>query len=156
MGAFTTLHVIISLLAIVSGLVAFLAMAGGRHLSAVTGFFLLTTILTSVTGFFFPIKAIGPPHIFGAISLVALAISLVALYGRKLAGVWRPAYIVTAWLSLYLNCIVLVVQSFQKIPTLNALAPKGSEPPFLITQVVTLLIVGYLAVMALRRYRPVL
>jgi hypothetical protein len=140
---FTTLHVVISLLAIVAGLVVLVAMAGGRHLSA-------------TTGFFFHSKAIGPPHIFGVISLVALAISLGALYGRKLHGVWRPAYVVTAVLSLYLNCVVLVVQSFQKIPALNALAPKGSEPPFLIAQGVTLLVIGYLAFLALRRYRPVL
>lgn len=154
--AFTALHVVISLLAIAAGLVVLVAMSGGRHLGPMTGFFLLTTILTSVTGFFFHSKAIGPPHIFGVISLVALAISLAALYGRKLVGIWRPAYIVTAVLSLYLNCVVLVVQSFQKIPALNALAPKGSEPPFLIAQGVTLIVIGYLGFLALRRYRPIL
>ena len=154
--AFTTLHVIISLLAIAAGLVALVAIAGGRRLDAVTGFFLLTTVLTSVTGFFFHSKAIGPPHVFGVISLVALAIGLVALYGRRLVGLWRPAFIVAAVLSLYLNCVVLVVQSFQKIPALNAFAPKGSEPPFLIVQGVTLIVIGYLGFLALRRYRPVL
>jgi hypothetical protein len=154
--AFTTLHVIISLVAIAAGLVVLVAMAGNRHLGAMTGVFLLTTILTSVTGFFFPLKAIGPPHIFGVISLVALAVSLFALYARKLAGVWRPAYIVTALLSLYLNCVVLVVQVFQKIPFLNAFAPTGSEPAFMAAQGVTLLVIGYLGFLALRRYRPVL
>jgi hypothetical protein len=154
--AFTTLHVIISLVAIAAGLVVLVAMAGNRHLGAMTGVFLLTTILTSVTGFFFPLKAIGPPHIFGVISLVALAVSLFALYARKLAGVWRPAYIVTALLSLYLNCVVLVVQVFQKIPFLNAFAPTGSEPAFMAAQGVTLLVIGYLGFLAVRRYRPVL
>jgi hypothetical protein len=155
-GAFTTLHVIISLVAIAAGLIVLVAMAGNRHLGAMTGIFLLTTILTSITGFFFPLKTIGPPHIFGVISLVALAVSLVALYGRKLAGIWRPAYVVTAVLSLYLNCVVLVVQSFQKIPALNAFAPTGSEPPFMAAQGVTLLLIGYLGFLAIRRYRPVL
>ena len=154
--AFTTLHAIISLVAIAAGLVVLVAMAGNRHLGAMTGVFLLTTILTSVTGFFFPLKAIGPPHIFGVISLVALAVSLFALYARKLAGVWRPAYIVTALLSLYLNCVVLVVQVFQKIPFLNAFAPTGSEPAFMAAQGVTLLVIGYLGFLAVRRYRPVL
>jgi hypothetical protein len=154
--AFTTLHVIISLVAIAAGQVVLVAMAGNRHLEAMTGVFLLTTILTSVTGFFFPLKAIGPPHIFGVISLVALAVSLFALYARKLAGVWRPAYIVTALLSLYLNCVVLVVQVFQKIPFLNAFAPTGSEPAFMAAQGVTLLVIGYLGFLAVRRYRPVL
>ena len=155
-GAFTTLHVIISLVAIAAGLIVLVAMAGGRHMAAMTAVFLATTILTSITGFMFPPKPIGPPHIFGVISLVALAVSLVALYGRKLAGIWRPAYIVTAVLSLYLNCVVLVVQSFQKIPALNAFAPTGAEPPFLAAQGVTLLVIGYLGFLAVRRYRPVL
>ena len=156
LGAFTTLHVIISLMAIAAGLIVLVAMAGGRHMGAMTAVFLATTILTSITGFMFPPKPRGPPHIFGVISLVALAVSLVALYGRKLAGIWRPAYIVTAVMSLYLNCVVLVVQSFQKIPFLNTFGPTGSEPPFLAAQGVTLLIIGYLGFLAIRRYRPIL
>ena len=156
LAAFTTLHVIISLVAVAAGIIALVAMTGGRHMAAMTAIFLATTVLTSITGFMFPPKPIGPPHIFGAISLVALAVSLFALYGRKLAGLWRPAYIMTAVLSLYLNCVVLVVQSFQKLPFLNTFAPTGSEPPFLAAQGVTLLIIGYLGFLAIRRYRPIL
>jgi hypothetical protein len=118
-------------------------------------FFLVTTILTSVTGFFFHSKAIGPPHVFGVISLLVLAISLIAIYGRRLVGIWRPTYIVTALIALYLNCVVLVVQAFQKIPALNAFAPKGSEPPFLAAQGVTLLVIIALGFLAVRRYRRV-
>ena len=150
------LHVVISLVAIIAGLIVLVAMASNRHLGALTAVFLLTTILTSITGFFFPLKAIGPPHIFGVISLVALTVSVVALYARKLGGIWRPAYVGTAVLSLYLNCVVLVVQAFQKIPSLHAFAPTGSEPPFMAAQGVTLLVIGYLGFLAARRYRPVL
>src|SRR5882757_4802330 len=139
-GAFTTLHVIISLVAIASGIVVLFAMIGNRRLDALTGFFLLTTILTSVTGFFFHSKAIGPPHIVGVISLIVLAISLLALYGRRLVGIWRPVYIVTAVIALYLNCFVGVVQAFQKVAFLYALAPNGSEPPFVAVQGATLLL----------------
>jgi len=151
---FTVLHVVISIAAILSGLVVFVAMASNfERDGGLNAFFLVTTILTSVTGFFFHSKAIGPPHIFGVISLVALAAGLYAIYGRRLAGGWRATYILTALLALYLNCVVLVVQSFQKIPALNAFAPKGSEPPFLAAQGATLLLILVLGFLALRRYR---
>ena len=153
-GAFTTLHVIISLIAILAGLVVLFAMIANRRLNGVTALFLLTTVLTSVTGFFFHSKAIGPPHIVGAISLVVLAIALWALYGGKLVGVWRPVYVVTAVLALYLNCFVGVVQAFDKIPALHALAPKGTEPPFAAAQGATLLLFIVLGYLAVRAYRP--
>lgn len=144
--AFTQLHVIISLIAIAGGLVFFLSLLGGRWLMLTNGVFLLFTILTSVTGFLFPPKPLGPPFIFGVISLTLLAMALYALYGRRLSGPWRAAYLITALLAQYLNMVVLVVQSFQKIPALNAFAPTGTEPPFLATQVVVLagtLLVGW-------------
>jgi hypothetical protein len=153
-GAFTTLHVIISLVAIAAGLVVLVAMIGNRRLDGLTAFFLATTVLTSVTGFFFHSKAIGPPHIVGVISLVVLAAALFALYVRKLAGIWRPVYVITAVISLYLNCFVGVVQAFQKAPFLNALAPTGSEPPFAVAQGLTLLIFVVLGYLAVRKYRP--
>ncbi|HEV7386712.1 MAG TPA: hypothetical protein VGN89_17645 [Phenylobacterium sp.] len=153
-GAFTTLHVIISLIAILAGLVVLVAMIGNRRLNGVTALFLFTTVLTSVTGFFFHSKAIGPPHIVGVISLVVLAIALWALYGRKLVGIWRPVYVVTAVVALYLNCFVGVVQAFDKIPALHVLAPKGTEPPFAAAQGVTLLLFIALGYLAARAYRP--
>jgi hypothetical protein len=153
---FTVLHVVISIAAILSGLVVLVAMvANAERDGGLVAFFLLTTILTSVTGFFFHSRAIGPPHIFGVISLVALAISLIAMYSRRLVGIWRPTFIITAILALYLNCVVLVVQLFQKVPSLNAFAPKGSEPPFLAAQGAMLLVIGSLGFLALRRYRRV-
>jgi hypothetical protein len=141
---FTQLHVVISLVAIAAGVIFFLSLLGGRWLMLTNGAFLLFTILTSVTGFMFPPKPIGPPFIFGVISLALLAVALFALYGRRRAGRWRGAYLGTALFAQYLNMVVLVVQSFQKIPTLNAFAPTGTEPPFLATQV--LLLIGTLFV----------
>jgi hypothetical protein len=153
--AFAKLHVVISLIAILAGLVALVAMIGNRRLNGVTALFLITTVLTSVSGFFFHSKAIGPPHIVGVISLVVLAIALWALYGRNLAGLWRPTYVVTAALALYLNGFVGVVQAFDKIPALHRLAPKGSEPSFAAAQGATLLLFVILGYLAVRRYRPV-
>jgi hypothetical protein len=151
---FTALHVIISIAAILAGLVMVAAMiASVTRDGGLVAFFLLTTILTSVTGFFFHSKAIGPPHIVGVISLVILAIALVALYGRKLEGIWRGTFIVTSIMALYLNCFVLVVQAFQKIPSLNAFAPKGTEPPFVAAQGATLVLFLVLGFLAFRRYR---
>jgi amino acid transporter len=153
---FTVLHVIISIAAILSGLVVLLAMIANRKADGgLAAFFLLTTILTSVTGFFFHSKAIGPPHIVGVISLVVLAVTLIAIYGRRLAGIWRGVFVITAVLALYLNCFVLVVQLFQKIPSLNAFAPTGTEPPFVAAQGATLLLFLVLGFLAFRRFHPV-
>lgn len=132
--AFTQLHTAISLVGIFSGLVFFGALLARRWLGLWNALFLVFTILTSVTGFLFPPKPIGPPFVFGVISLVVLAIALFALYGRRLDGRWRAVYLGTALFAQYLNMVVLVVQSYQKIPFLNAFAPTGSEPALLVTQ----------------------
>jgi hypothetical protein len=141
---FTALHVIISLIAIAAGLVFFAALTTGRWLGFVSGLFLDFTILTSVTGFLFPFKG-GPPFIFGVISLVLLFIALVAQYVGKLQGSWRRVHLGTALIAQWLNMVVLVVQSFQKIPALNALAPTGAEPPVLAGQGLVLLIILFFA-----------
>ncbi|QNQ09173.1 hypothetical protein [Sphingomonas alpina] len=149
--AFTQLHTIISLIGIATGLVFLVALLRGRWLAGWNVAFLVTTILTSVTGFFFPITAIAPPHIVGAISLAVLAVSLVALYGYKRAGIWRPVYAVTAVIALYFNVFVLIVQMFQKIPFLNALAPNQTEPPFALAQGLALLFFAWAGWRVVRR-----
>jgi len=149
--AFTLLHVAISLVAIGAGLVFFIAMSRGRWLGTINAVFLVFTILTSVTGFLFPPKPIGPPHIFGAVSLVLLAVALYALYGAKLSGGWRRVYLATTLIAQWLNMVVLVVQSYQKIPALHALAPTGGEPAVLLSQTVVLIAVAAAAWMTLRR-----
>lgn len=151
LAAFTELHVVISLVGIAAGLVFFVALVGGRWLSLMNGLFLVFTILTSVTGFLFPPKLIGPPFIFGVVSLVDLAIALYALYGGKLAGGWRRVFLATALFAQWLNMVVLVVQSYQKIPALHALAPLGNEPALLATQGAVAIVVLYLAWTTLRR-----
>jgi hypothetical protein len=143
LAAFTELHVVISLIGIVAGIAFFVALIGGRWLSAVCAVFLAFTILTSVTGFLFPPKPPGPPFIFGVVSLALLAGSLLALYGRRLAGAWRLVFVLTALVAQWLNMVVLVVQSYQKLPALHALAPTGGEPAVLVTQGVVLLAVLY-------------
>ena len=150
LAAFTQLHVVISLVGIVAGLVFFAALVGGRWLSLVNGLFLVFTILTSVTGFLFPPR-IGPAFVFGIVSLVVLAIALYALYGRKLAGGWRRVFLATALFAQWLNMVVLVVQSYQKIPALHALAPTGGEPALLATQGAVAVVILYLAWATLRR-----
>jgi hypothetical protein len=152
--AFTTLHVIISLLGIVFGLAVVAAMLGGREPRNLTALFLCSTILTSATGFLFHSAKIGPPHIVGVISLAVLALALVGLYVKHLNGAWRPIYVVSAVLSLYLNAFVGVVQAFNKLSFLKALAPTGSEPPFQIAQLLVLLLFVALGFAAVKRFHP--
>src|SRR5215472_17042762 len=130
LSTFTTLHVIISLIGIVSGLMIVVGMLIGQWPGGLTALFLTTTVLTSATGFLFPADRLLPSHIVGSLSLIVLAIALVALYAFRLAGPWRWIYIVTALLALYFNCFVGVVQAFQKVAVLHALAPNGNEPAF--------------------------
>ena len=151
---FTILHVAISLIGIVSGLIVLAGMLRARRLPGWTALFLVTTILTSVTGFMFPINGLTPGIVVGLISIVILAIALMALYVKHLSGAWRWIYVTTALAALYFNVFVLIVQSFQKVPALQKLAPTQSEPPFSITQGVTLVAFLVLGTMAARRFRP--
>ena len=156
LSAFTTLHVIISLIGIVSGFVVLFELLGSNRRPGLTALFLLTTILTSATGFLFPFEKLLPSHVIGILSLVLLAIACVALYGMKLSGAWRWIYVVTAMAALYLNVFVLVIQSFLKIAPLHALAPSvpPSEPPFAIVQGIVLVLFVVAIIRAARRFHP--
>jgi len=154
LATFTVVHTVLSLIGIVTGLVVLLGMLGGRKLDSWTAIFLATTVLTSVTGFFFPFAKLLPSHIVGIILLVILAIALVALYGIHLAGAWRWIYVAGAVLALYLNVFVGVVQAFQKLAFLQPFAPTQSEPPFIVAQVVVLAIFVVLGFLALKRFHP--
>jgi hypothetical protein len=153
---FTTIHVMISLAAIASGLVVLFGMLGSHKLGFWTAFFLFTTILTSVTGFMFPIRGFTPALAVGGLSLVILTVTVLARYAEHLAGAWRWIFVVTAVTALWFNVFVLIVQSFQKVAFLQPLAPTQSEPPFLITQTVVLAIFVVLGAMAAIKFRPAL
>ena len=151
---FTLVHVVISLVGIGSGLIVMYGLLTAKRLNGWTALFLLTTVLTSVTGFGFPFDHLLPSHKVGIISLVVLAIAILARYPLRLAGAWRGIYVVTASIALYLNVFVLVVQSFEKVAALRALAPKQNEPPFLVAQVAVLVIFVVLTIMAAKKFRP--
>lgn len=156
LSAFTTLHVIISLIAIVSGIVVMFGLLGSKRMPGLTAIFLLLTILTSATGFLFPSEKLLPSHMIAILSLVLLAIACIALYGMKLSGAWRWIYVLTAVVSLYLNVFVLIIQSFLKLGPLHALAPSvpPSEPPFAVVQGIVLLFFIIVITGAVRRFRP--
>src|SRR6266480_4354606 len=135
LATFVLVHVVISLIAIVAGLVVMFGMLGSNRQPGLTAIFLLFTILTSATGFLIPpllSEKLLPSHIVGILSLVLLAIACVALYGMKISGAWRSVYVVTAMTSLYLNVFVLIIQAFLKVPALHALARTRNldqQPP---------------------------
>jgi hypothetical protein len=153
LAQFTALHVAISLLGIVSGIVVMAGLLRGRDRGAWTALFIVTTVATSVTGFGFPVDHVLPSHVVGVVSLVILAVAILARYGRHLAGHWRTIYVVCAALALYLNVFVGVVQAFMKVATLHALAPQQTEPPFLITQLAVLALFIIIGVLAAKRFR---
>jgi hypothetical protein len=148
------IHVIASLIAILVGVFVLYGLISTRLSSPWTAIFLATTILTSLTGF--PLAPFGfdPPRAVGVISLVLLAVAVAAYYAFHLAGPWRWIFVGAAVAALYLNVFVLIAQSFMKLPFLKALAPTQSEPPFVATQAVALLVFVALGVSAVRRFRP--
>ncbi len=156
LSTFTLVHVIISLIAIVAGIIVMFGMLGANKLPGLTAIFLLFTILTSATGFLFPFEQLLPSHMIGILSLVLLAIACIALYAMKLSGVWRPIYVVTALASLYLNVFVLIIQGFLKVPALHALAPGNppAGPAFAVVQGIVLVFFIIVIIGAWRRYKP--
>ncbi len=128
-------------------------MISGKKLDGWTRLFLITTVATTVTGFLFPYQGFTPAIGVGIVSMVVLTVAIMARYWRHLAGGWRKTYVITSLTALYLNVFVLVVQLFEKVPSLHALAPKGSEPPFAITQVVVMAIFFGLGIAAVKGFR---
>jgi len=154
LSTFTLVHVLISLVGIASGLVVLYGLLSGKRLDGWTALFLISTVLTSVTGFGFPFDHLLPSHKVAILSLVLLAIASLARYGLHMAGAWRWIYVVTAVMALYLNVFVLVFQGFEKVPALKALAPTQSEPPFLVAQLIVLAIFIELGIFAVKKFHP--
>lgn len=153
LATFTVVHVAISLVAIAAGFVVVFGLLAAKRLDGWTALFLATSALTSITGFMFPFEKITPGIVLGVILLAVLAVTVPARYSFHLAGAWRSIYAIGATLALYLNVFVLVVQSFEKAPALHALAPTGTEPPFVVTQLVVLIAFIVLGALAARRFR---
>lgn len=152
-ATYTLIHVVISLIGIGSGVVVLWGMIRSKPLNGIAAIFLASTALTSVSGFAFPNEHVTPGIIIGVISLLLLAAAIFAKYMFHLAGPWRVTYVITAAMALYLNCFVFVVQSFEKSPTLRALAPTQKEPPFVGTQLVLLVIFVVLTTLAGKNFR---
>jgi hypothetical protein len=152
-ATFTQIHVIISLIAIATGLIAVLALIGDRLFGGLTAVFLLTTVLTSVTGFLYPFKGMTPGIILGILSMIVLLLAIVALYIGHLSGAWRGTYVISASIALYFNVFVLFAQAFQKVPALKAIAPTQASPVFGITQVAVMVVFIFITVRAFRAFR---
>ena len=151
---FTYLHVYISLIAIGAGFIVVYAMIAAKRVPLLTAVFLFMTTLTSLTGFLFPFKGVTPAIVLGLLSLVVLVIAIIARRRAKTSGMGRGTYVISSILALYLNFFVLIVQSFQKIPSLHALAPTQTELPFKLAQLITLIVVVAVTIVAFKKYRP--
>jgi len=151
---YTIIHTLISLIAIFTGLIVVFGMIGGKRLDGWTKWFLITAVLTTATGFFFPFHGFTPAIGLGIISLPFLALTIFARCSKQLAGAWRWIYVIGAVICLYFNLFVLVVQSFEKVPALHAIAPTQTESPFKLTQLAVLIVSILLGIVAVVRFRP--
>jgi hypothetical protein len=152
---YTYLHVVLSLVGIGTGFVVLFGMLVSNALDGWTAVFLATTVATSVTGFFFPFRGFKPSYVVGILSLIVLGLAIPARYSLDLAGAWRWIYVVSAVAAQYFNVFVLIVQAFEKIPALKALAPTQREAPFKITQLAVLVAFVVLGALAVIRFRVV-
>jgi len=154
LARFTQVHVAISLVGIAAGFLVIFGMMASKRMPLMTALFLITTVLTSVTGFMFPYHGVTPGIVFGILSLVVLLFALIAWYGGNLRGGWRGTWVITAVIAQFLNFFVLVVQSFEKVPGLHTLAPTQKELPFKVAQILTLVLFIVLGVVAYRKFHP--
>lgn len=152
-AAFTFVHVALSLIGIGAGLVSLFGLMYDKFYRLLNGLFLVTTVLTSVTGFLYPFKGITPGIILGVLSMIVLLLAIGALYGQGLAGAWRGTYVIAAALALWFNVFVLFAQLFAKVPALKAIAPTQASPAFGITQGVAALILLAMTVRAFKRFQ---
>ena len=154
MTVLTFVHVLLSLIGILAGLVIMFGLLTSKPLNGWTAVFIWSTVATSVTGFLFPFHRFLPSHAVGIISLIVLAAAIYALYGRHLAGAWRRVYAVMAMIALYLNVFVLIAQLFAKVPALKALAPTQTETPFKEAQLAALIAFVILTILAAIKFHP--
>jgi len=153
LSTFTLVHVLLSLAGIGSGLLVVYGLLLGKRFDGATAIFLVTTVLTSLTGFLFPFERVLPSHVLGVLSLAALVLAMMARYARYLACAWRTTYVVCAVLALYFNVFVLVAQIFLKVPAAHVLAPTQKEPPFLVVQLIVMAIFIVLGIFAVKKFR---
>ena len=151
---FTLIHTLISLVAITAGLVVVGGLMAGQRIDGWTGLFLVTTALTSITGFGFPFTGLIASHQVGIVTLIVMPFVIYARYGKHLMGRWRGVYVAGSVFVLYLNFFVLVVQLFRRVPALLVSAPTQKEPPFVLTQLFVLAMFAVLGVAAFKRFRP--
>jgi len=153
LATYTLFHVLLSLVGLSSGFVVLFGLITGRKLENWTSLFLMTTVLTSLTGFGFPVQHLMPSHVLGTLSLIVLGLAIFARYARRVSGAWRKTYVISATIALYFNSFVAVVQTFEKVPAFKALAPTQSEPPFVVAQLAVLALFVTLGSLATIRFR---
>ena len=152
------LHVIVCFVGLLAGAMVLVALCGGSRRPTWDAALLLSTALISLTGFPLPsppgTPTPDPARVLGAIELLVVAAAAIAIYGKRLAGAWRAVYIISMVLAVYFNAFVAVIQAFSKIGFLHALAPTGKEPPFLIAQLLILVLFIAIGVRAFKRRSP--
>jgi hypothetical protein len=153
MQVFTLVHVVLSLAGIVAGLIMILALAGNKFSRGLHMLFIATTALTSVTGFLFPFHGVTPGIVLGVLSIIVLLGAEIALYGGKLKGGWRGAYVISVAVAEWFNVFVLFAQLFAKVPELKAIAPTQSSPAFGATQLVVLVVFIVLTIRSFKGFR---
>ncbi|SFS00300.1 hypothetical protein SAMN05216570_1417 [Dyella sp. OK004] len=150
LGLFTAFHTVISVVAILAGIGAVRGLFLGRVRSAAMATFLVSAIVTTVTGFMFPYHGFTPAIGVGVIALLVLAWALLAQRRTALSAGSGAQFAVAIVVSEYFLVFVLVAQTFAKLPALNALAPNVQQPFFGAVQLIVLIAFTVIAIRAAR------
>ncbi len=154
LASYTTVHTVISLIALASGGVVVADLFAPRVRRSWTALFLVAAVLTSATGFGFPFHGVLPSHVLSGIALATLAAAIYALYVAHLSGLWRLTYAISIVANLFFLVFVGIVQAFGKIPLLHSLGPNGNELPVTVSQIVALVIFVALGIAAAKVFHP--
>jgi len=150
---FTWVHIVLSLVMLVAGYVVVRDLFRSHIDRTWMAVFLISGVLTNVTGFGFPFSRFTESHFTAIFSLIVLTAAFLALYVYKLAGAWRWIFAISAVLAFYTDALVTIAQIFKKIPALGA-PTASTEPQFVISQLILLAIIIWLCVKAYRQFRP--
>jgi len=152
---FTYLHVFLSVVGLGAGVFVVIGFFSSKKFSILTSTFIVSTFLTSLSGFLFPFHGVSPGIVLGVLSIIVLFVAIYALYARKMAGVWRTTYVISACVALYFNFFVLVAQAFDKVRVLHSIAPSQTSPGFAISEVAVLVLFILITIRSVQKFHPV-
>lgn len=148
------LHTAISLVAVLAGIAAFIRHFGITAATLSGRVYIVTTILTCVSGFFiFAHGGFGKPHALGIITLLVVAIAIVAHQRSRQRRGAIMIETVAYSLTFYFHMIPAMTETATRLPAAAPLLDSPDAPALQVTSAVLFVIFLLGARRQLRRLR---